>query len=146
VVTRVAPLHAAVKAALKAAAHTPDGEPSITVYDGEVNAKPPTDSGGVRVLPYWVLWGGAGRPARERSVIARELGGDAWSVSITTAAGTPVWVLGAVDVLRAAMAELVLPGGGQLSEEVEGPRSVLRDPDIATPRFYLPLTFTALLP
>lgn len=47
------PLVAAVEAALKTV-------PGITVYDGHVPSKVPTDSSGQYVLPYVVIWAGTG--------------------------------------------------------------------------------------
>lgn len=55
-------------------------------YRGIVPATPPTISANdMRVLPYWVLWAGAGAGADER--LGGDRGGNDWSFQVTCVTG-----------------------------------------------------------
>jgi hypothetical protein len=60
--------------------------PGPAGYRGQVSPTPPTISADdLRVLPYWVLWAGAGAPADER--FGGDRGGNDWSFQVTCVAG-----------------------------------------------------------
>lgn len=128
-------LHTATLALLRAI-------PNMTVFDGDVPTTLPRDGAG-RVYPYTVLWPSAGfRP----NDIADDLAGTPdetleWPVQVTVASGDVMWTLGAVRVVRAALAGAWLtPRTGRLREEPAAP-SITRDTDVTPARFYVPLLF-----
>lgn len=128
-------LHTATLAILEAIPH-------MTVLDSEVPDDLPKDAAG-RVYPYTVLWPSAGYRPNE---IADDLAGTPdgtleWPVQVTVASGDVMWTLGAVRVVRAALAGAWLtPRTGRLREDPAAP-SVTRDPDTTPARWFVPLLF-----
>ncbi len=120
-----------------------DALTTVTAYYGDVPAHPPADASG-RVYPYCVLWSGPGGAPAETAVHDTSTGLD-WAVQVTVAAGDVTWCLQAVTVVRAALAGLVLvPGAGPLVDETPRSQPVMRDPDVAPPRWFVPLFFGCL--
>lgn len=138
--TSPATLHAALVAVL-------DALPTVTAYDGQVASAPPADALTGKVYPYAVAWGAAGWTTDE----GRTLDGDAdgaleWPAPVTVAAGDVGWLLGAVDLVRAALEGRVLvPGAGPLRED-PGTPSAQKSPDIAPARWFVPLIFRCQTP
>ena len=124
-------LHAGVVGILRAI-------PNITVYDGNVDDKPPADQYGF-VLPYLVVWASPGlAPAHPLSAGA-SFGMD-WSVQITCAGGSQERVLQGLALARTAL-DCARPasGSGPLIEQPGSP--MLLDRDVIPPRFFAALRY-----
>lgn len=127
------------------------GDDPITVYDSDVPTSPPTDADR-RVLPYVVLWPSIGVdvPPTEQAVThtTTDTGdGLLWTPQATVAAGRPSWVLGAVGLVREALAAYTTTAGHPLVEDTGGPRTPVKDPDESdTPRWFVVLPLRGLLP
>lgn len=127
-----ADLHAAVWAIL-------DALPTVNAFDGDVPSAPPADGTG-RVLPYAVLWPGPGGDPADASL--RGGGALTWDAQVTVAAGDIRWLLQAVDVVRAALADAwTAPGASPLRDVTPASRTVMRDTDVTPLRYFVPLLF-----
>lgn len=127
---------------------TAAGLPTVAVFDGDVPDDLETDDAG-RVLPYVVVWGSVGAPVRsdERTVLWAGSGDLDWTPQVTVAAGLPVWVIDAMDLVRDAVAAHATESGQPLVEQDGGPRTPIRDPDDSRgTRFYAVLPLRAWLP
>lgn len=126
------PLRAAVMAALRTIR-------GITVYDGSVPTKVPTDAAGY-ILPYVVFFGGVGDELPERDLSARvDLGGLRWDVQ-TTAVGASADICASVaQTVRRTLTNLplgthcLLPNPDGFKQETP-----ISDTSITPARFMLP--------
>lgn len=117
---------------------------SVTVYDSQVDDRPPADGDG-RVYPYAVLWPHPGwTPGTGRDLEHDAAGSLVWDARITVASGNPLWTLRAVPLIRARLDNWPILRGNRLAE-LEGVTDVIPDRDTSPPRWYVPLTFRAYL-
>lgn len=131
-------LHMAVVAGLQTI-----GSTRVAVFDANVPTSPPALPDG-RVLPYAVVWPGAGGTPFEEPIAGA--GGLDWACQVTVAAGDVGWCLGAIGLVRAALSGLVLATGVTLVDETPRSLIVRRDPDVTPSRWFLPMQFGALAP
>lgn len=118
---------------------------NLKVYDGEIRQDdpPPLIPGSDRVLPYAVLYAGAGRGDSDR-LVGHPSFLD-WSGQITVAAGYAADCLAAVDRIRAALVgrTLTLPDGrtGYVREIAD--LQIRVDEQVRPPRHWVPLIIAA---
>lgn len=131
-------LHKALEARLRTI-------PSISVYVGEVNPKPPAEPGSARVYPYAVVWPSGGfTPPEGRSIAGRAGEALEWPCQVTVAAGDVDWCLQAVRLVRDVLeGHVLVPGAGALQEEPTG-AMIAPDRDVSPVRFFVPLMFRNL--
>jgi hypothetical protein len=132
-VSTPAELHAAVFERLEAL-------PTVAAFDGDVPPNPPADRATGLVYPYAVLWPGPGGDTTDADLVTS--GALTWDAQITVAAGDVAWCLGAVNVVRFALRDQwVLDTASPLRDVTPASRTVMRDPDPAPPRWFVPLLF-----
>ncbi len=134
--TRETDLHDAALALLREV-------PGITVYDGDVDDRPPAFKDG-RVKPYAVLWSTPGSfPDEAASTLCdTDTGELAWSARVTVASGHPRWTLEASgDVRRKLSKARLLPASGLLREPLGYEPVIEKDRDVKPLRWFAPLVF-----
>lgn len=117
--------------------------PGITIYDSEVDDKPPAFKDG-RVKPYAVLWGNPGSfPDAEAAALCDVDSGElAWSCRVTVASGHPRWTLEAAGDVRRQLSKVrLLPTSGLLRAPEGYEPTIQKDPDVKPVRWFTPLIF-----
>lgn len=113
--------------------------PGITVYDGYVPDKVPTDAAGY-VLPYVVLWAGVGDEIPERDLCGMvDLDGLRWDFQTTTVAASAGLCAQVAQAVRLKLTNLPM-GSHHILPNPEGFRQAtpLADTSITPARFMLP--------
>ena len=126
------PLRAAVIAVLRTIR-------GITVYDGYVPDRVPTDAAGY-ILPYVVFFGGVGDEIPERDLSGLvDLGGLRWDVQTTAVAANPDICVNVAQTVRRTLTNLPL-GTHYLLPNPDGfkQETPIRDITITPARFMLP--------
>jgi hypothetical protein len=118
-----------------------DGVSGLSVYDGEVPKTPPLSTADGRVLPYVVLYAGAGTPIRD-SLSAASSRFD-WGWQITAVGGDRgrcLWAVTQAD--KALLDKRLTISGWSTSRITREPGTELRlDEDVEPPRTMAPLLY-----
>lgn len=127
------PLVAIIDAALRTV-------PGITVYDGYVPTKVPTDASGQYVLPYVVIWAGTGDNPPEQSACGEhEEDTLVFDFQLTIAGANPAICRSVNQYVKAKLMNL-RAGTGRIKPNPDGfqQQSPILDTQVTPARFMLP--------